>query len=217
MLIPKAFDLTEQDKQKHIVAAHPLATVINTITEDNGDSAIDAQHIPLYWHTDTNNNQCLRGHIARANPLWRQAFKSTKTLCIFQGPQAYITPNWYPTKKQHGKAVPTWNFVAVHINGEIRFEHNDKWKQNMLVELTSKMENDIEKGQEEIWQLSDAPKDYIQKMLEGIVGVEIAIESVLAQAKLSQNQPQVNYKNIVGALKQSPQIAASAMSDLMED
>lgn len=207
MHIPKAFELTDPKEQQKLVDDYPLATVIN-LSDKGTNMAAEAQHIPLYWHTDNNGKDYLHGHIARANPL-REETLAPDTLCIFQGPQAYITPNWYPTKKQHGKAVPTWNYVALHIRGTMNFIEDKNWKLAMLSELTRKMEVGIEKHQQEAWELSDAPADYIEKMLQGIIGIEMTIESVVGQCKLSQNQPMINFEGVIRGLGQSQQSAAT--------
>ena len=216
MWIPKAFELTELKKQQEIVAQYPFATVVNTMNGHKG-TGIDTQHLPLIWHTDENGKHYLHGHIARANPLWKQPLSSNQTVCIFHGPQTYITPNWYPTKKEHGKAVPTWNYIAVHISGTMHFVDDHQWKYNMLNTLTAKMENEIEKGQFETWQLSDAPDDYIEKLLEGIVGIEIEITNIIAQSKISQNQPKANQEGVITGLKRSRQAYARQMAALVSE
>jgi len=215
MQTPKVFELTGVENYQKIVDEHPFATLIHSVNEGDSISA-DAQHIPFYWHCDKDGNHYLHGHIARANTLWQHSLASPTALCVFQGPQAYITPNWYPTKQQHGKAVPTWNYVVVHIRGTVSFIHDKGWLESMLVTLTEKMENNIEKGQKTVWQLSDAPQEYIQKMLAGIVGLEIAIESIEAQCKLSQNQPAVNHEGVIQGLQKSSQIGAAPMVKIMQ-
>ena len=216
MWIPKAFELTALKKQQEVVEQYPFATVINTINSHSG-IRIDTQHIPLIWHTDQSGNHYLHGHIARANPLWKCSLSSNETVCLFHGPQVYITPNWYPTKKEHGKAVPTWNYVVVHISGTMHFIDDHRWKSNMLSELVEKMENKIEKEQTETWQLSDAPGDYIKKMLASIVGIEIKIKTITAQSKTSQNQPRINQEGIIKGLKQSQQVHSKPMMALIEN
>ena len=209
MFIPKSFRLNDADHQR-IVDEYPLATLINRLSNDSG-MAIDVQHIPLYWYHIDTGTQVLRGHIARANPLWEQTLASPIATCVFQGPQAYITPNWYPSKKRHGKVVPTWNYIVVHIRGEIQFFHDNAWKRDMLIMQTEKMENDIEKGQAKSWSLTDAPESYVEKMLNAIVGIELKIESIEAQYKLSQNQKRDNYEGVMHGLKTSAQVTAKEM------
>lgn len=212
MHIPKAFEQTDPQELRKLIDEYPLATLIKLSSQQGGIVA-DAQHTPLYWFSDPSGQRYLHGHIARANHFWEQGLP--EVLCIFQGPQAYISPNWYPTKQQHGKAVPTWNYVAVHIRGTLAFIDDKHWKLAMLKTLTQKMETHIETHQEDQWKIADAPADYIDKMLEGLIGIEITIQSIEGQFKLSQNQPMVNYEGIINGLGQSQQCLASNTMEAM--
>jgi len=215
MNIPKAFALTKLKQQRQLVEDYPFATVINAANAQ-GKTVLDAQQLPLYWQTDNEQQHYLYGHVAKNNPLLDQAREAEcgrEVLCIFQGPQAYISPNWYPTKQQTGKAVPTWNYVAVHIHGSLTLLHESHKKMAVIEGLTHKMEATIEEDPKRRWQLSDAPKEYIEKMLQGIVGIEITVTSIEGQCKLSQNQPAINIDGVVNGLGEASQYLAKAMKE----
>ena len=123
--------------------------------------------------------------------------EGSEILLIFNGPNCYISPNYYPTKKETGKAVPTWNYVVVHVKGRISFIHDEKWVYSMIDSLTSIHES----NQDIPWSMADAPETFIKKMLPAIVGIEISIDSIEGQWKLSQNQPQANKLGVVKGLE----------------
>ena len=135
-------------------------------------------------------------HIARANKLWESVKEGSEILLIFNGPNCYISPNYYPTKKESGKAVPTWNYVVVHVKGNISFIHDTQWIYNMIDTLTEEHES----KQNVPWSMSDAPTTYINKMLPAIVGIEISVSSIEGQWKLSQNQPEINKLGVMKEL-----------------
>jgi transcriptional regulator len=130
----------------------------------------------------------LRGHVARANPMWKTLSSDFEALAVFHGPEAYISPNWYPTKQEHGKAVPTWNYAVVHARGPLRIIQDADWLRAQVESLTQRQESAFA----EPWAVSDAPADYIEKMLAAIVGIELALTSLEGKWKASQNQPDAN-------------------------
>lgn len=190
MYIPKHFEQSDRQALHDLVREYPLATlVVNT------DSGLSANHIPLRIHMDQDNGLLLKGHIALANPLWKAQLIG-QALAIFQGPDSYISPNWYPTKQEHGKVVPTWNYTAVHATGELRFIDDAGWKLAFLKKLT----NDQESSQEKPWAVTDAPKKFTEKLLSAIVGLELAVTELYGKWKASQNQPEQNQVGVRGAL-----------------
>ena len=206
MHIPKQFKQEDKAKIKTLIADYPLAALI--FKNANG---LEANHIPLQL-TQTNDQEwTLIGHIARGNPMWKNVEDKADILVIFQGPQSYITPNWYPTKQEHKKVVPTWNYAAIHIHGALSFIHETQWKIDMLNSLTNQMEADQAKP----WQLSDAPEDYVEKQLNAIVGIEISVNQIEGKWKLSQNQPEQNRMGVIQGLSQSERLEAQAMSKVM--
>ena len=217
MYIPKGFIQEDSDQIKALVKNYPLASLVPVNAKE-----LEASHIPLHLtepETGTANHDCknkgwkLIGHIAKANPLWKNIEEKSKVLTIFQGPQSYITPNWYPTKKEHGKVVPTWNYAAVHIKGTLSFIHDTQWKLDMLNSLTNQME-----ANETIpWQVSDAPSDYTAKLLNAIVGIEIHVNHAEGKWKLSQNQPKKNQAGVIEGLSKSQELTANAMGEMMKN
>ncbi|SMN02567.1 Transcriptional regulator [uncultured Candidatus Thioglobus sp.] len=192
MHIPKKFKQNDLVQFKQLINKYPFASLIT-----NSKSELEVNHIPLILN-QSNEKQVLHGHIAKANPLWKNLKGKSEVLVVFNGPNCYISPNYYPTKKETGKVVPTWNYVALHIKGTISFIHDNQWKLNMVNNLTKQHENE----QPIPWSVSDAPDEYIQKMLSAIVGLEIEILSSTSQWKVSQNQPEQNKQGVIAGLSQ---------------
>ena len=193
---------------KAMIMAHPFATLVT-----NSQNLIDANHIPLIFKEVAAGEYVLWGHIAKANPLWQELGENSSVLAIFQGPNGYVSPNYYPTKKEHGKVVPTWNYVAVHVRGELAFIHDDQWKLDMLNMLTQQHES-----QQKIpWSVSAAPKEYTQKLLGAIVGFEIRVTAMKGKWKAGQNQPKQNRLGTIEGLASSNNPGDVEMSELMAD
>jgi transcriptional regulator len=155
----------------------------------------------------------LQGHVARSNPLWKEALAGGEALAIFHGPNRYISPSWYATKKETGKVVPTWNYVAVHAYGTLRPIEDRAWLRALVERLTVQNES----VNPDPWKVSDAPEDYVEKMLEAIVGVEIAITRLEGKWKVSQNQPAANRASVVKVLRESGGEDDALMADLIAD
>ena len=151
---PTFFREERTDIIHKLMRAHPFATLVSI---QNGD--ICADHLPLVIHEEHSTSGTIRGHIAKGNPLWRNGGTSSDIVAIFQGPQAYITPSWYPSKKEHGKVVPTWNYVAVHARGKLTLTDDNSWLLDHLSELTKRHEHNNPVP----WNVSDAPDDFIQR------------------------------------------------------
>lgn len=157
-----------------------------------------------------NGPDLLRAHLARANPQLGDLRAGGEALVIFQGPQAYVTPSWYPSKREHGKVVPTWNYILVQAHGRPRVIDDADWLRAQIDALTAQQEAD----RSEPWAVTDAPPDYVAAQLKGIAGVEIAIERIEGKWKASQNQPAANREGIVAGLR--AQDPASLMAAAME-
>lgn len=153
----------------------------------------------------------LRGHIARANPMWHEFSDTFESVVIFQGPQSYISPGWYPSKFEHGKAVPTWNYAVVHAHGFPRIVEDAAWLLKHVTELTDLHEA----SQIAPWQVSDAPKDYIDRLLEMIVGIEIPISKLIGKWKVSQNRPVTDKLGIAAGLASFEDIESRKMATLV--
>ncbi len=193
MHIPKKFQQDDNEKLLAVMRDYPFTTLIT-----HSKSGIEANHLPISisWQED---KLYLHAHIAKVNTVWQTVSEASEVLVIFNGPNAYISPNHYPTKQQTGKAVPTWNYVAVQVKGAIRFIHDPTWIHQALETLTAEHESKNDKP----WAMSDAPASYIYKMLPAIVGIEIAVTSMTGQWKLSQNQPKVNQQGVIQGLSAS--------------
>jgi transcriptional regulator len=177
MYLPKHFEQHDREALIGLMRERPLATLI-TITPDGPSADL----IPLEFHPDEGEHGTLRGHVARANPLWQRA--GTAALAVFTGPEAYISPGWYASKKEHGKVVPTWNYAMVQGRGVLRAVDEAPWLHALVQRLT----NHHEATQVKPWHVSDAPDDYVQQMLRAIVGIEIPLTSLVGKWKVSQNR-----------------------------
>lgn len=190
-----------------LVRAYPLATLVT-----HSSSGINANHIPVHLSESPKPYGTLRGHIARANPLFGEIAGGIETLAIFDGPNVYITPSWYATKKETGKVVPTWNYAVVHAYGVLRVIDNPSWLRAHLEGLTDHNEASFP----EPWAVSDAPADYIETIMAAIVGVEMVITKMLGKWKVSQNQPTQNQIGVISGLKASNLPESEAMAALVE-
>ena len=193
MYLPKHFAENDIAKLHDLMRAFPLGAIVT-----HGADGLEANHIPLHLVPDTGPNGTLRGHVARGNPLTQAA--DSEILIIFQGHQRYISPANYATKAEHGRVVPTWNYCAVHAHGHLRVIDDAAWLLAQLTALTAEHEAGLAKP----WAVGDAPADYIEKMLGGVVGIEIVVERLVGKWKVSQNQPAANQASLVEALTGEP-------------
>lgn len=160
---------------------------------------ITVNHIPFILHKNRGEFGTLVGHVAKENNIWQKFSADINSIVVFQGDQAYITPSWYPSKHKHGKAVPTWNYVVVHAHGIPRIIEDAEWLLQHLHELT-----DIhERGQKLPWKVSDAPQEFIERLLGAIVGIEIPIEKLTGKWKLGQNRPEPDKLGTIAGLMSS--------------
>jgi transcriptional regulator len=174
-----------------------------------------ASLIPVIWDRDeaeeASGHGRLLGHLALANPQWQAVGPDTVALAIVHGPQAYISPSWYPSTARHGRAVPTWNYVAVHFTGPLTVHRDPGWLRAVVTRLTSKHET----GRPHPWTVGDAPPAYIDGQLRGIVGVELTIATVEAKYKLSQNRGEQDREGALAGLRTEPGPGPAAIADLM--
>jgi transcriptional regulator len=194
MYLPKHFAEDDVAEMHALMRANPLATLVS-----HGPDGLDANHIPLLL-ADGEPNGKLQGHVARANPLWKPGSVTGEVLIVFHGDESYISPSGYATKAEHGKVVPTWNYVAVHAYGELRVIDDPKWILAQVSALTATNEATLPQP----WAVTDAPADYIGKMLGAIVGIEITVTRLLGKWKVSQNQPPANQASLIRALAGKP-------------
>jgi len=189
MYLPKHFEQPDRDALIALMRERPLATLI--VATPDGPTA---DLIPLEFHPDDGAQGTLRGHVARANPLWRHA--GAHTLAVFTGPEAYVSPGWYPSKREHGKVVPTWNYTMVQARGLLTAVDDAPWLRALVGRLT----DHHEATQARPWSVSDAPDDYVQQMLRAIVGIEIALTSLAGKWKVSQNRNAADREGVAQGL-----------------
>jgi transcriptional regulator len=206
MYLPKHFEETRIEVLHELIRAHPLGALV-TLTP----SGLDANHIPFEVDPDPAPFGTLRGHVARANPLWRDFLPDVEALAIFQGPATYISPAWYPTKAETAKVVPTWNYAVVHAHGVLRVIDDRVWLRGFVEKLTNRHEAE----RRDPWKVTDAPADYIEKQLGAIIGLEIPITRLIGKWKVSQNRPPQDRAGVVEGLVHAGEPSAAAMADLV--
>jgi len=208
MYMPAHFEETRVEVLHRLIHEHPLAVLVTL-----GSSGLNANHIPLEIDPEPAPFGTLRGHVARANPVWRDFSRDIEALTVFQGPQAYISPAWYQTKKETGKVVPTFNYIVVHAYGSLRIIEDEAWLRSLVERLTTRHES----GRAEPWKVSDAPEDFIKTQLRAIVGIEMPVTRLVGKWKVSQNRPAVDREGVVRGLSAMKDANASAMSRLVKD
>ncbi len=202
MYMPDHFREDDAEEISRLMAAHPLAALV-TLSPDG----LEANHIPIL----ADGPQRLIGHIAMNNPMHRNVAEGADVMVIFGGQNSYISPNWYPTKAENHKSVPTWNYQAVHVHGKISFRHDEKFKRGVVGRLTTHFERSL--NGDKAWRVSDAPADYMEMMLANIVGFEIAITRIEAKSKLSQNREKVDFDSVADRMSGG---GKSELSDRMQ-
>jgi len=207
MYVPAHFEETRLEVLHDLVRNHPLATLV---TLDR--TGLNANHIPMELDPESQSLGTLRGHVSRANPMWQDFSCDVAALAIFQGPEIYITPSWYQTKQESGKVVPTWNYAVVHAYGPLRIIEDPAWLRALVGRLTDRHEAQ----RAEPWEVADAPNDYIEGQLRGIVGIEIPVECLIGKWKVSQNRPEVDRKGVSRGLLELSKSNAACMADLVD-
>jgi transcriptional regulator len=206
MYLPGHFEESRVDVLHALVHAHPLGTLV-TLT----GAGLDANHLPFEVDPEPAPFGTLRGHVARANRVWRDAVPGAEALVIFQGPGTYVSPAWYETKRETGKVVPTWNYAVVHARGIPRFIEDRAWLLSFVTRLTDRHEA----GRPEPWRVTDAPAGYVEAQLGAIVGVEVPIARLVGKWKMSQNRPAPDRAGVVDGLRREGGPAGAAIADIV--
>ncbi|MGD9603112.1 MAG: FMN-binding negative transcriptional regulator [Gammaproteobacteria bacterium] len=180
MYIPDHFKESRQEELHRVIREFPLGILVL-----NGSHGLDANHLPFEL-VEEHGQFILRAHVARANSVWREARDGDDALVIFRAASAYISPNWYPSKHDFHQQVPTWNYQAVHVHGKIHIRDDERFIRAQIARLTHTHE--IRSGQDRPWRMTDSSKDFIDRMVAAIVGIEIDIEDIVGKWKLSQNK-----------------------------
>jgi transcriptional regulator len=190
MYQPEHFRVEDVPQMHALMRARPFAALISA-----GTAGLYASHLPTVLK-DEGPHGVIECHLARANPHCKELAAVSEALMIFQGPESYITPNWYPSKAEHGKVVPTWNYAVVHAYGRAEVINDAAWLRRHVAELTAQQEA----GEAKPWALSDAPAPYIDVMLRGIVGFRFAVVRLEGKWKMSQNREMPDRAGVVKGL-----------------
>ena len=208
MYIPKSFAERDPLTLFAFIEAHPLAALVTSSAKDG----LLATHLPLVLDRAAGPQGTLFGHVARANPHARVfATESVEALVMFTGPDAYVTPEWYQTKRETGRVVPTWNYVAVHAYGTIRLRDDAEFLRAHLEALTLTHEG----ARPQPWHVSDAPDDYIGQQLKAIVGLELKIDRLEGKWKMSQNRSSEDVDGVIAGLEASGDAAAREVAGIV--
>ena|SRR5258706_10064656 len=207
MYLPSHFEETRVEVLHELIRRHPLGALITS-----GADGLNANHVPFVVDPHPAPFGTLRAHVARANPVWRDFSREVEPLVIFQGPQVYITPSWYQTKRETGKVVPTYNYIVVHAHGAMRIFEDAEWLRKFVGGLTDR----FEASRAQPWAITDAPEEFIAAQLRAIVGIEIPIARLIGKWKTSQNRPAMDQKGVVAGLRESEDAVAQAMAVAVE-
>jgi transcriptional regulator len=207
MYVPKHFEERDVGVLHALIRSHPLGTWVTA-----ADGALVVNHVPFFVDSSQGPYGTLIGHVARANPIWKSFSTDIASVVVFQGPQTYITPSWYPSKHAHGKAVPTWNYAVVHAHGSPRAIEDKDWLLSHVTQLV-----DLHEAERAVpWSVSDAPADYISTMLAAIVGIEIPISAIEGKWKTSQNRALPDKLGTIAGLHERGDENAKQMAALVE-
>ena len=203
MYVPAHFAETRKEVLHSRIVQHPFGTLIT-----HGSSGLDANHIPFELAAEDGELGVLRAHVARANPVWQEVASGDEVLVVFHAGDAYISPNWYPSKHELHKQVPTWNYMVVHAHGRMTILDDERYVRGVVGRLTRTHEASEPKP----WKMGDAPKDYVDAMVKAIVGIQVEITRLVGKSKLSQNKEARDIQGAAEALKSSGE---SQLADAM--
>lgn len=179
MYLPPHFAVADPRELERIVREHPLGMLVT-----HGDWGLDADHIPFEFDPAAGPLGTLTAHVARANPLWQRCSAVDAVLVVFRGADGYVSPSWYPSKHEQHRQVPTWNYEVVHAHGTLSVRDDERFVRGVVARLTRRHEA----GEPRPWKMSDSAPSFIDDMLGRIVGIEVAVTSLVGKRKLSQNK-----------------------------
>jgi transcriptional regulator len=208
MYLPRHFEERDPERLRSFIERYPLGSLV-TATE----TGLDANHIPFVFADTGRAAGTLHGHIARANPLWREVVPDATALVIFQGPDSFISPSWYPSKRENARVVPTWNYAVVHVHGVLRFVDDPAWVRSHVEALTREHEG----KRDAPWAVTDAPADFIEKLVAAVVGIEISITRLVGKWKLSQNRSISDRVGVVEALEREAEPSGTSIGALIRE
>jgi transcriptional regulator len=211
MYLPQHFEEMRAEELHRVIREYPLGVLVV-----NGPHGLDANHLPFELCPDDGGRRHLLAHVARANSLWQEAKDGDEALVIFRAAYAYVSPNWYPSKHEFHRQVPTWNYQAVHVHGKIKIRDDERFVRGVVARLTRV--NEARTGSDKPWKMTDSSKAYIDQMLSAIVGIEIEITKLVGKWKLSQNREGRDRINAAEELrKRGEQVTAEAMLAALGD
>lgn len=203
MYVPAHFDESRTEVLHDFIKQHPFGMLVT-----HGASGLDANHIPFELDPGHGGKGGLTAHVARANPVWRNVADGDEVLVVFRAADAYISPNWYPSKHESHKQVPTWNYMVVHAYGRITIRDDERFVRGVVGRLT----RTHEASQPKPWKMTDSPKEFVDAMLKAIVGIEIEITRLVGKSKLSQNKDARDIRGAAEMLKaQADHVIGDAM------
>jgi transcriptional regulator len=179
MYLPPHFTAPGPEVLHRILREHPLGMLVS-----HGEAGLDAEHIPFEFDPAAGAQGRLSGHVARANTVWQRCPTGTPVMVVFRGAEAYISPNWYPSKHEAHRQVPTWNYEVVHVHGTITVHDDERYVRGVVARLTRRHDA----AEPRPWKMTDSASEYIESMLRNIIGIEIAVTSMVGKVKLSQNK-----------------------------
>lgn len=192
MYVPAHFAETRPEELARIIREYPLGVLV---THDA--HGLDANHLPFEFDPDAGTHGVLTAHVARANPVWQQCASCSPVMVVFRGAEGYVSPNWYPSKHEAHRQVPTWNYEVVHVHGLLTVRDDERFVRGMVGRLTRRHEAEEPRP----WKMSDSTPDFIDSMLRNIVGIEVAITSLVCKRKLSQNKEERDRLGAADALQ----------------
>jgi transcriptional regulator len=208
MYLPDHFNEQRGELLRELIREHPLGTLVTLTTQ-----GLSANHVPFEFDAEPTPLGTLRCHVARANPIWRDFSPAVEALAIFQGPNAYVSPSFYPSKQVTGEVVPTYNYVIVHGYGAMKIIHDREWLRGLVTRLTSRFEG----GRVAPWQVTDAPAAFIDKQLGAIVGIEIPLTKLFGKWKVSQNRPVDDRKGVIEGLTERGDADSAAIANWVRE
>ena len=194
MYVPGHFEETRPEEISRLLRAFPLGMLVT-----NGGEGLDAQHVPFEFEAGDGLPTLLTAHVARANPVWQSLRDGDEVLVVFRGDEAYVSPNWYPSKHEQHRQVPTWNYQVVHVHGRIGFRHDEAFLRGLLARLTRTHEANA--GQSPPWRMTDSAPEYVATLLKEIVGLEVRVDRIEAKSKLSQNKDARDRGSVIDAME----------------
>jgi transcriptional regulator len=205
MYNPQHFSVSDPAALFRMIEAHPLGVLV---TSQQGQ--LDANHIPFELDSGVAPLGRLRAHVARSNPVWQQCADGADVLVIFRGQESYVSPNWYPSKHETHRLVPTWNYEVVHAHGRLTVRDDERFLRGLLARLTRVHEADEPRP----WKMGDSAPDYIDMMLRAVVGIEVAITHLEGKSKLSQNREP---RDVQGAAQQLLGLGKDELAQAMQN